>query len=281
VTSAELLVLAREVQDGRELDAADAQDLATAFLQLVDRIQTVADENFGPFPIQTPDENVTAIERGAFDQRKKIFELEQELARRDEERLRFCTANTEIGGMLVEQIVRCHDLERTGDVSGAIAEWARARDYDPTDANAYDDLVTAIERGDWRTPPIGTRFYVASSADRIHDVDLLSKELVRRGMVNAFAWPAHFTHKCGDGCGVQDRADLAARELAAAASCDLFIGIARLGKGAHAELGAALSSGRKRVILVGVNPRDSVFYDAACIEHAATLEDVLCMIGAM
>lgn len=47
---------------GGELDALD------------ERLQTVANEAFGPFPIQSPDENLTAIERGIAAERRRNLE---------------------------------------------------------------------------------------------------------------------------------------------------------------------------------------------------------------
>jgi hypothetical protein len=131
---------------------------------------------------------------------------------------------------------------------------------------------------------MGTRtFYLASSRDRIDDVNSIAALLVERGMYNAFAWPEHFTHRCSaETCGIRDRADLARRELTAAGTCDLFVGIARMGKGTHAELGAALFASHhtnaKRVILVGVDRSDSVFYDAAGVEHAADVPALIAML---
>lgn len=42
------------------------------------RIATIADEAFGPFPVQTCDENLSAIERGIFGLRQRIGRLEAE-----------------------------------------------------------------------------------------------------------------------------------------------------------------------------------------------------------
>lgn len=53
---------------------------AATELELLDRITTIADEAFGPFPVQTPSESLTAIERGIFDQRQRIAELERAIA---------------------------------------------------------------------------------------------------------------------------------------------------------------------------------------------------------
>ncbi len=102
-------------------------------------------------------------------------------------------------------------------------------------------------------------------------------------MYNTFSWPDHFDHKCSqNGCGIRDRSDLARRELEGASTCDLFIGIARLGRGSHVELGAALVGLRAhRIILVGADRADSVFYDASGVEHAATVADVMRMFTEM
>lgn len=54
--------------------------------QLADRITTIADEAFGPFPIQSTDENLSAIERGIFELRRELFELRRELSLIENER---------------------------------------------------------------------------------------------------------------------------------------------------------------------------------------------------
>lgn len=42
-------------------------------------------------------------------------------------------------------------LDPSGDATALkIVAWAYSRSYDPTDSNAYDDLLTAIQRGDWK-----------------------------------------------------------------------------------------------------------------------------------
>lgn len=46
---------------------------------LEEQVATIADEAFGPFPVQSPEENLIAIERGIFEQRRRIVELEQAL----------------------------------------------------------------------------------------------------------------------------------------------------------------------------------------------------------
>jgi hypothetical protein len=123
------------------------------------------------------------------------------------------------------------------------------------------------------------RFYIASSRDQIDEVCRIAAALEASGMENAFPWPEHLAHRCShERCGIRDRSDLARRELFAAGWCDLFIGIARLGRGSHVELGAALAVGTARVILVGVDRTDSVFYDATSVErvdNVAALETLL------
>lgn len=81
---------------------------STALLDaLVSRVQTIADEAFGPFPTQSAKDNLTAIERGIAKQREEIEALRDELTRLldvvcDEDRasiIRFLPAsNTRIGG---------------------------------------------------------------------------------------------------------------------------------------------------------------------------------------
>lgn len=119
-------------------------------------------------------------------------------------------------------------------------------------------------------------FYIASSRDGIAGVARLSAHLESQGMRNAFPWPMHFSHQCSLAvCDVRDRGELARFEIAAASTCDLFVGIARLGKGSHVELGAALVGRVSRVILVGVDPTDSVFYEPGLVEIFATVDDVI------
>jgi hypothetical protein len=120
-----------------------------------------------------------------------------------------------------------------------------------------------------------TTFYVASSRDGLEDVLRVTSELERHGYHNTFPWPRHFEHTCLLAlCGIDDRRGLAYAELVAAGTCDLFVGIGRLGQGSHVELGAALYSSRPRIILVGVNRAESVFYDAGRVEHVADLAEL-------
>jgi hypothetical protein len=127
----------------------------------------------------------------------------------------------------------------------------------------------------------GWSFYIASSGDNLTSVAKLSEHMVQRGMRNAFPWHEHFRHTCSaERCGIGDRPELARRELIAASGCDLFLGIARLGRGSHVELGAALGSGIvRRIMLVGVKPEDSVFYCAEGVERAEYLENALRHLG--
>jgi hypothetical protein len=104
-----------------------------------------------------------------------------------------------------------------------------------TETGSRDAGVTRVCGSD------GPSFYIASSRDGIADVRALAARRCGRGMRCAFPWWSHFHHACSaDLCGIADRRDLARREIEAARSCDLFIGVARLGKGSHVELGAAL-----------------------------------------
>ena len=104
-------------------------------------------------------------------------------------------------------------------------------------------------------------FYIASSRDGLATVAMLAAALGTAGLVNKFDWRAHFDHVCSEEtCGVRDRADLKRREVEGARSCDVFIGVSRLGKGSHVELGCALAGEAQLIILVGVDPADSVFY---------------------
>lgn len=115
-------------------------------------------------------------------------------------------------------------------------------------------------------------FYVASSREQLALVRNISALLEVRGLRNLFPWWEHFDHKCGEHCGIADRKSLAAHELLAASQCDLFIGVARLGKGSHVELGAALTGSPKKIVLIGVTPSDLVFYDAEGVMHISMTE---------
>ena len=119
------------------------------------------------------------------------------------------------------------------------------------------------------------KFYVASSRDGLPQVLDLTARLEALGWDNTFGWPEHFNHVCSTGtCGIGSRQELAWSELRGVRLCDVFIGIARMGKGSNVELGAALILGR-RIILVGMDPRDSVFYDADGVTHVASIDDVV------
>lgn len=123
-------------------------------------------------------------------------------------------------------------------------------------------------------------FYIASSRERLEDVRLVAVTLESIGMTNSFAWHDHFDHRCTqDRCGIKNRQHLARLELRAAGQCDLFIGIARLGKGSHVELGAALTGYVERIILVGCDPADSVFYDAGGVEHVTGIPGLMALLN--
>lgn len=125
-----------------------------------------------------------------------------------------------------------------------------------------------------------TTFYIASSGDGLADVKLLAAVLEGRGLQNTFPWHEHWNHKCSTAvCGILDRQDLGAVEIEAARTCDLFVGIARLGKGSHVEFGMALTGRARRLILVGVDVADSVFYGHARVEHVATVTGASLLIG--
>ena len=57
-----------------------------------DRLATVASEAFGPFPCQTDEENLTAIENGIADLGRKLEEAREEIAR-------------------LKRPIRCHDVD--------------------------------------------------------------------------------------------------------------------------------------------------------------------------
>ena len=127
------------------------------------------------------------------------------------------------------------------------------------------------------------RFYVAGSRDAIDGVRTITHALKARGHTPTFDWTAHLDHRCSEQlCGVHGRTMLAATEIRAAAAADLFVGVARLGRGAHIELGAALGAaltlGRDPlIILVGVrDPTDvslPVFYEYPEVWRAKDVDD--------
>ena len=123
-------------------------------------------------------------------------------------------------------------------------------------------------------------FYIASSRDGLDHVLRVERALEQNGLHNTFAWHRHFSHRCSERmCGISNRHELARLEISAASRCDLFIGIARLGRGSHVELGMALAGPTKRIILVGVDPSDSVFYVADGVEHVKSVEELEALLS--
>jgi hypothetical protein len=55
-----------------------AREERAAAAELLDRVRTIADEVFGPFPVQSPLEAVNAIDAGARDQYARIEQLERQ-----------------------------------------------------------------------------------------------------------------------------------------------------------------------------------------------------------
>lgn len=154
--------------------------------------------------------------------------------------------------------------------------------YEPSSVDEDVRATTCDRPPRDRGSSAGPAFYVASSRDGLAEVLEVAAFLTARGMRNAFAWPEHFTHRCSaETCGIRDRAALARAEMDAAGSCDLFVGIARMGKGTHVELGAALAARHpgKRVILVGVDRADSVFYEAGGVEHVGDVAELLDLLS--
>jgi hypothetical protein len=72
--------------------------------ELWERTRTIADEAFGPFPVQSADVALDAIERGAFEQRKRIVELEAERDRLQEEVRKWVNAE----GAAAEESIRAN-----------------------------------------------------------------------------------------------------------------------------------------------------------------------------
>lgn len=59
--------------------AALMQDAPVVGYDVIDRLATVADEAFGPFPVLSPDEYLTELDRGIFELRKKLVETENKM----------------------------------------------------------------------------------------------------------------------------------------------------------------------------------------------------------
>lgn len=72
--SADALLSRLEAAEGRV--AALTAALGEAHGGYDGRVQDIANENFGPFPVQSPAEAMDAIERGIFEQRQRIGALE-------------------------------------------------------------------------------------------------------------------------------------------------------------------------------------------------------------
>lgn len=51
-------------------DACQLEESREELRRLADRVKTIADEAFGPFPVQSTDDALTAIERGIFELRR-------------------------------------------------------------------------------------------------------------------------------------------------------------------------------------------------------------------
>lgn len=197
---------------------------------------------------------------------------------RDADELADVLRNTLPGGTLDRLVARLLMLKAsTLVVPAAIPEPERLTLDSPAFRQMVDEVAAKLQadRNRGREPVGNTTdatFYVASSRDGLDDVDQITQFLERRGWHNAFAWPDHFGHTCSiENCGIVDRADLAMVELKAAGECDLFIGVSRMGKGTHVELGAALTGTGKRIILVGADVNDSCFYEGAEVEHVPNI----------
>ncbi len=135
------------------------------------------------------------------------------------------------------------------------------------------------------------KFYIASSFDGLAQVKVLMATLRAMGHKIAFDWTTHLDHQCSEAlCGVPSRRHLAHRELDAASGADMFIGIARMGKGTHVELGAYLGASYMRgvspnVLLVGVwdgqGKSESVFYEHVDVKHVSDLDKAIEFLKAL
>lgn len=119
-------------------------------------------------------------------------------------------------------------------------------------------------------------FYVASCTANAPAVDALASRLLALGLTDTFRWTRHLRHGCSSQtCGVDGREGLAAVELRAASMTDLFVGLDRLGRGCHVELGAALAGDPKTIVLVGVDVAASVFYQDRRVKVVGTVEEAI------
>lgn len=130
------------------------------------RIATIADEAFGPFPVQTCDENLSAIERGIFGLRQRIGRLEAErkavadvASEGDVEDLLDALDNLaadpkdgETWGMRYQTASALHDAwqderQRRGQAEQDAERWHRLFDEGATAIHAMQErLVAACER---------------------------------------------------------------------------------------------------------------------------------------
>jgi hypothetical protein len=164
MTPKEQITLAREVTDGRELDHADAQELAAAFVALTERLATVSDENYGPFPVQTADEHLTSIEAGAFEQRKRIFELERQVERGSKAIVALAIANTELGECTVNTILLEHSRETFRQMLAELKEGPAVKDR-PARIVALEAVLDLISPLRTDSGPERGRFTPAGSTE--------------------------------------------------------------------------------------------------------------------
>jgi hypothetical protein len=66
-------------EKGPLMDDQQPGACSPACVEVLDRITTTADENFGPFPVQSADASITAIEAGIFALRTQLAAAEERL----------------------------------------------------------------------------------------------------------------------------------------------------------------------------------------------------------
>jgi hypothetical protein len=120
------------------------------------------------------------------------------------------------------------------------------------------------------------RFYIASSLDNAPMVRRLASVLLSHGHVLTYDWTAHGAVYRAEQTASENVAvmqETARREIKGVTSADIVIVLLPGGRGTHIEMGAALASG-KRVLVVGctdkvagAGPNPCAFYFHPRVQH--------------
>ncbi|MDY6770121.1 MAG: hypothetical protein SVU88_04055 [Candidatus Nanohaloarchaea archaeon] len=119
------------------------------------------------------------------------------------------------------------------------------------------------------------RFYIAGRFHRRDEVAAMMDRVRDHGHTITEDWTAHESLD-----SYADRPDrsaaYAAADIAAVEECDVFVLLANEdGRGAHAELGAALTSDTDAVYIIGDLREDAMFYFHPDVERREDIDAVL------